>query len=109
MEVVILLESKFFPYRDAIVESASRVLPAGSTLSAGALDNDDMGAAKGATGQGVSIQVAEYTERGDQFDHSLRENLLGAIRERAELEVFREWYGSFPLREDLSFFNKGAI
>jgi hypothetical protein len=97
MEVTIKLESMLFPYREAIVESASRVLPAGSTLSAEALDNDDMGA-----GQGVSIQVIE---REDELDYSLREKLLGAIKERAELEVFREWYRSFPLRGSASPFS----
>jgi hypothetical protein len=101
MEVVILLESKFFPYRETIVESAARVLPSGSEVSAGALETDDMGA-----GQGVSIQVAE---REDEFDYSLREKLLGAIQERAELEAFREWCKSFPLRGGGSPFESIAL
>lgn len=98
MEVVILLESKFFPYREAIVESASRVLPAGSKVSSEALANDDMGG-----GQGVSIEVSERV--GDGFDHTLRGKLVDAIKERAELEVFREWYSSFPLRSGGSPFD----
>lgn len=88
MEVTITLESKIFRHRPAIEESARRALPLPCELILVRAESDTKG------GDGISLAVNEH--EGEVFDQRLRDNLVGAIRERVELEALREWARSIP-------------